>query len=151
MLPQALGLNTTQFNRHVILETNNATARIFPEVGRRGSWLGSCAGGQLRWLAAAQHSTRPVPGCAATGPLTAPLLPLPPWLPFSLQVPDVEAPGFWPAMDRMVEYNNKIVEIGNSDGEPRRPTGQQFCSAVTASRQACASSLSPATTACFTP
>lgn len=32
LLPQALGLNTTQFNRHVILETNNATARIFPEV-----------------------------------------------------------------------------------------------------------------------
>lgn len=58
---EALGLNTTQFNRHVILETNNATARIFPEV------------------------------------------------------PDVEAPGFWPAMDRMVQYNDKIVEIGNSD------------------------------------
>lgn len=31
---EALGLNTTQFNRHVILETNNATARIFPEVRR---------------------------------------------------------------------------------------------------------------------
>ena len=29
---EALGLNTTQFNRHVILETNNATARVFPEV-----------------------------------------------------------------------------------------------------------------------
>ncbi|KAL4448635.1 hypothetical protein ABPG75_005854 [Micractinium tetrahymenae] len=58
---EALGLNTTQFNRHVILETNNATARIFPEV------------------------------------------------------PDVEAPGFWPAMDRMVQYNEKIVEIGNSE------------------------------------
>ncbi|EFN56109.1 hypothetical protein CHLNCDRAFT_48731 [Chlorella variabilis] len=28
----ALGLNTTQFNRHVIIETNNATARVFPEV-----------------------------------------------------------------------------------------------------------------------
>ncbi|EFN52209.1 hypothetical protein CHLNCDRAFT_139044 [Chlorella variabilis] len=28
----ALGLNTTQFDRHVIVETNNAAARVFPEV-----------------------------------------------------------------------------------------------------------------------
>ncbi|KAJ9533127.1 copper target-like protein 1 protein [Haematococcus lacustris] len=28
----SLGLNTTQFNQHVIIETNNSTARIFPEV-----------------------------------------------------------------------------------------------------------------------
>ena len=52
--PQALGLNTTQFDRHVILETNNATERVFPEV------------------------------------------------------PDVEAPGFWDRMDRMVGYNTKV-------------------------------------------
>lgn len=31
-LLQALGLNTTTFDRHVILETNNATERVFPEV-----------------------------------------------------------------------------------------------------------------------
>lgn len=42
-----------------------------------------------------------------------------------LQVPDVEAPGFWPAMDRMVQYNDKIVEIGNSDGEPRPRAGRR--------------------------
>jgi len=29
---ESLGLNTTQFNRHVIIETNNTTARLFPEV-----------------------------------------------------------------------------------------------------------------------
>lgn len=29
---EALGMNTTQFDRHVILETNNATERVFPEV-----------------------------------------------------------------------------------------------------------------------
>ena len=29
---EALGLNTTQFDRHVIIETNNTTERIFPEV-----------------------------------------------------------------------------------------------------------------------
>lgn len=30
----SLGMNTTQFNQHVIIETNNTTARIFPEVGQ---------------------------------------------------------------------------------------------------------------------
>ncbi|CAK0784728.1 Member of the CCCH zinc finger [Coccomyxa viridis] len=29
---ESLGLETTQFNRHVIIETNKTTARIFPEV-----------------------------------------------------------------------------------------------------------------------
>jgi magnesium-protoporphyrin IX monomethyl ester (oxidative) cyclase len=29
---ESLGLDTTQFNRHVIIETNNTTARIFPSV-----------------------------------------------------------------------------------------------------------------------
>eukprot|EP00892_Ulva_mutabilis_P000427 jgi/Ulvmu1/10385/UM061_0069.1 len=29
---ESLGLNTTQFNQHVIVETNNATARLFPAV-----------------------------------------------------------------------------------------------------------------------
>lgn len=29
---EAIGLNTTQFNQHVIIETNKTTARIFPEV-----------------------------------------------------------------------------------------------------------------------
>eukprot|EP00197_Chlamydomonas_leiostraca_P014704 CAMPEP_0202867420 /NCGR_PEP_ID=MMETSP1391-20130828/9392_1 /ASSEMBLY_ACC=CAM_ASM_000867 /TAXON_ID=1034604 /ORGANISM="Chlamydomonas leiostraca, Strain SAG 11-49" /LENGTH=117 /DNA_ID=CAMNT_0049547467 /DNA_START=17 /DNA_END=370 /DNA_ORIENTATION=- len=29
---ESLGLNTTQFNQHVIIETNKSTARIFPEV-----------------------------------------------------------------------------------------------------------------------
>ena len=28
----SLGMNTTLFNQHVIIETNNTTARIFPEV-----------------------------------------------------------------------------------------------------------------------
>eukprot|EP00195_Chlamydomonas_chlamydogama_P011373 CAMPEP_0202900962 /NCGR_PEP_ID=MMETSP1392-20130828/12377_1 /ASSEMBLY_ACC=CAM_ASM_000868 /TAXON_ID=225041 /ORGANISM="Chlamydomonas chlamydogama, Strain SAG 11-48b" /LENGTH=401 /DNA_ID=CAMNT_0049587431 /DNA_START=111 /DNA_END=1316 /DNA_ORIENTATION=- len=29
---ESLGLNTKQFNQHVIIETNNATARVFPQV-----------------------------------------------------------------------------------------------------------------------
>jgi hypothetical protein len=29
---ESLGLNTQQFNQHVIIETNKTTARIFPEV-----------------------------------------------------------------------------------------------------------------------
>jgi len=29
---ESLGLETTQFNQHVIVETNNATARLFPAV-----------------------------------------------------------------------------------------------------------------------
>jgi magnesium-protoporphyrin IX monomethyl ester (oxidative) cyclase len=29
---EAIGLNTTQFDQHVIIETNNATARTFPAV-----------------------------------------------------------------------------------------------------------------------
>lgn len=44
-------------------------------------------------------------------PASAPLLPTDP-TPFSLvsthQVPDVEAPGFWDRMDRMVGYNTKV-------------------------------------------
>jgi len=29
---ESLGLDTTRFNRHVIIETNNTTSRLFPEV-----------------------------------------------------------------------------------------------------------------------
>jgi hypothetical protein len=36
---EALGLNTTQFCRHVIIETNNTSKRIFPEVSRGGTLL----------------------------------------------------------------------------------------------------------------
>jgi hypothetical protein len=52
----ALGLNTTQFNRHVILETNNSTARVFPEVSlvhcnnsAAVSWKVQAAGGLAGW------------------------------------------------------------------------------------------------------
>lgn len=31
---EALGLETKQFNKHVIIETNNSTARLFPAVRR---------------------------------------------------------------------------------------------------------------------
>eukprot|EP00890_Picochlorum_soloecismus_P003880 jgi/Picsp_1/4493/NSC_06714-R1_copper target 1 protein len=58
---ESLGMNTTQFNQHVIIETNKTTERIFPEV------------------------------------------------------PDVEHPGFFPCMDRMVEMNAKISKISESD------------------------------------
>lgn len=30
---EALGLNTTQFCKHVLIETNKTSMRIFPEVG----------------------------------------------------------------------------------------------------------------------
>ena len=29
---ETLGLDTKQFNQHVIIETNNSTARLFPAV-----------------------------------------------------------------------------------------------------------------------
>jgi magnesium-protoporphyrin IX monomethyl ester (oxidative) cyclase len=58
---ESLGLNTTQFNQHVIIETNKTTERIFPAV------------------------------------------------------PDVEHPDFFKKMDRLVELNNKVIEIGQSD------------------------------------
>ena len=31
---EALGLNTTQFCKHVLIETNNTSKRIFPEVSK---------------------------------------------------------------------------------------------------------------------
>jgi len=55
------GLNTTQFNQHVIRETNATTARIFPAV------------------------------------------------------PNVLAPDYFPKMDKLVELNGKVIEIGQSD------------------------------------
>lgn len=54
----ALGLDSTIFNQHVIVETNRTTARVFPAV------------------------------------------------------PDVEHPDFFPKMDRLVELNTQVVEIG---------------------------------------
>lgn len=58
---QALGLNTTQFNQHVIVETNKTSMRVFP----------AC--------------------------------------------PEVESKEFWAKMDRLVELNNQVVEIGQED------------------------------------
>jgi magnesium-protoporphyrin IX monomethyl ester (oxidative) cyclase len=58
---ESLGLNTKQFNQHVILETNKTTERIFPAV------------------------------------------------------PDVESPEFFERMDRLVELNQKVIDIGRSD------------------------------------
>jgi magnesium-protoporphyrin IX monomethyl ester (oxidative) cyclase len=69
---EALGLNTTQFNRHVILETNNSTERVFPEV------------------------------------------------------PDINAPGFWDRMDRMVGYNLQLVAIEKSDAPELLKTLQKL-------------------------
>ena len=50
---EALGLNTNQFNRHVILETNNSTERVFPEVrawpGWAGAWVGGLGGQKVGW------------------------------------------------------------------------------------------------------
>lgn len=42
-LLQALGLNTTTFDRHVILETNNATERVFPEVRAAPAVVATCS------------------------------------------------------------------------------------------------------------
>lgn len=55
---ESVGLNTTQFNQHVIIETNKSTARIFP------------------------------------------------------QVPDCEHPNYFPIMDRLVQWNTKVIDIG---------------------------------------
>jgi magnesium-protoporphyrin IX monomethyl ester (oxidative) cyclase len=58
---ESLGLNTTEFNQHVIIETNKTTERIFPAV------------------------------------------------------PDVEHPDFFVRMDRLVQLNKKVIEVGRSD------------------------------------
>eukprot|EP00210_Caulerpa_lentillifera_P007913 g7554.t1 len=57
----ALGLDSTIFNQHVIVETNRTTERVFPAV------------------------------------------------------PDVEHPDFFKKMDKLVELNTKLVDIGSSD------------------------------------
>jgi hypothetical protein len=48
---EALGLNTTQFCKHVILQTNETSKRTFPEVGDgkegargKGEWRGQFRG-----------------------------------------------------------------------------------------------------------
>lgn len=43
---QALGMQTTTFNRHVIIETNNTCERIFPQV-RRVRGLGCTVSAQM--------------------------------------------------------------------------------------------------------
>eukprot|EP00775_Hariotina_reticulata_P003879 gene3879-4134_t len=58
---ESLGLQTTQFNQHVIIETNKTTERIFPAV------------------------------------------------------PDVEHPDFFMRMDRLVQLQTKVIELGRSD------------------------------------
>eukprot|EP00887_Chlorella_sp_A99_P004193 scaffold23.g4193.t1 len=55
-----LGMSTDEFDRHVIVETNKTTERIFPEV------------------------------------------------------PDLDAPSFWPIMDEILAANNKLCEIDNN-------------------------------------
>jgi magnesium-protoporphyrin IX monomethyl ester (oxidative) cyclase len=57
---ESLGLNTKQFNQHVILETNRSTERLFPAV------------------------------------------------------PDVESPEFFQRMDKLVDLNEKLVNLGKS-------------------------------------
>lgn len=37
---ESLGMNTRQFNQHVIIETNKSVARVFPQVGGEEYWLG---------------------------------------------------------------------------------------------------------------
>ena len=52
---ESVGLNTTEFNQHVILETNKSTARVFPAV--RGAERGDSDSNRATALAAAakQH------------------------------------------------------------------------------------------------
>lgn len=51
---ESLGMNTKQFNQHVIVETNNSAARIFPEVRLLSSCCFSC------WLSSLPpHSKSP--------------------------------------------------------------------------------------------
>ena len=69
---EALGLNTTQFNRHVVMVTNDSVGRVFPEV------------------------------------------------------PDVNAPGFWGRMDRMVVYNMQLVAIEKSNAPELLKTLQKL-------------------------
>jgi magnesium-protoporphyrin IX monomethyl ester (oxidative) cyclase len=105
----SLGLNTTQFNQHVIIETNKSTARIFPEVSSGSncitgvnalhyqgcSWCldnGSCRAPQQRTTLASHWLASYLP----------------------VQVPDHENPEFFKILDRMVQWNTKIIELGQS-------------------------------------
>ncbi|KAJ9525238.1 hypothetical protein QJQ45_020778 [Haematococcus lacustris] len=88
---ESLGMNTTQFNRHVILETNRSTERLFPQVGL---WSRD-----LMCRLARPHAASP---------------PRPPLVDAEcliMQVPDVESPVFWERMDRLLELTAKLREL----------------------------------------
>ena len=105
---QALGLNVTQFNRHVILETNNATERVFPEVGAPRHRRRCCVVYPgVPSTSARRRLMRPPSPSQHTRPSSAVCLlsSLPPCSP---QVPDIEAPGFWDRMERMKDYNLRV-------------------------------------------
>ena len=81
---EALGLNTTQFNKHVVIETNNSTARLFPAV-RLLTETVCCAAANARHL---HERDEPV------------------------QVPGCESAEYWERMDRLVEHSTQLIEPG---------------------------------------
>lgn len=98
---ESLGLNTTQFNQHVIHETNRTTATIFPQARSRGRSI------------PIGPSNRPLRPKLRTPPLTpAPLCSAPAHLP--RQVIDTHNPEFFKHMDALVELNNKLQAIKGS-------------------------------------
>jgi hypothetical protein len=115
---EALGLNTKQFNRHVIVETNNSTARLFPAV--RHSLLAHMYPlAQLHCLLISQANltahvfeifvlrtwanVRWQPGYRSADDVPV------------VQVPDTSAPEYWDKMERLVDLNNKLLAINKSD------------------------------------
>jgi hypothetical protein len=109
---EALGLNTTQFCRHVIIETNNTSKRIFPEV-RPAALQETCGACWKHVLVAGK--CQPHVYCQTSQStifLTLFFLALLFFL-CCLQVPTVDSPVFWDLMDKMVSVNNQLSAIDN--------------------------------------
>jgi hypothetical protein len=118
---ESIGLNTTQFNQHVIVETNNSTARLFPAVCHRHFIL------LVDEKPLLMHKVRHVNHSADHADVSATTI-----LPetnkhlecrtllhiirrLCVQVPDTSNPEYFPTMDKLVELNTKLLEINCSD------------------------------------
>lgn len=132
---QALGLNTKQFNQHVIIETNNSTARLFPAVCPLFSSAHARRRNGSVWslLLVASLSQHGSPArCRACGSVwQAALVGKCDCLLFfympknnndvhfssilTMQVPDTNHPEYWNKMERLVELNTQLLALNKSD------------------------------------
>ena len=118
---ESLGMNTRQFDQHVIRMTNESSERLFPQVKRRRQApvlrVQAFHAGCCTCHCAVQQRTHQRT-CFSLAPLCLslclPCLTLSPSV-FPCQVPDVDAPGFWDKMNYLVEMNTKVCSIDNMD------------------------------------